>query len=89
MGETTDLTYLDIADTFNEHFPEFAADVDERTSFDDLDLDSLVLVELGVVLLKRYDVRLSEDDIVGARDFRTLAALVNERRRADSTRTAG
>ncbi|GAA3031850.1 phosphopantetheine-binding protein [Actinokineospora globicatena] len=89
MTDTEDLTYRDIADTFNRHFPDFAAEVDESTSFDDLDLDSLVLVELSVVLLKQYGVRLAEDDMVDARDFRTLAALVNERRRSRPTRAAG
>lgn len=84
MNDLADLTYRDMAATLEQHFSESAGNIDEDTTFDDLDLDSLVLVELAVVLSKKYGTLISEADMVDARDFRTLATVVNERRRADA-----
>lgn len=46
------------------------------TPFADLDLDSLALVELSVVIERRFGVRLSESEMFEAGNVRKVAALV-------------
>ncbi|WP_461666587.1 phosphopantetheine-binding protein [Gordonia sputi] len=76
---STEVRYTDIARLLNENFPDFAGVVDEGSTFSDLDLDSLVLVELAVVVSKEYGIDVSEEDVVTAQAFAPLAALVTER----------
>ncbi|MBF6212641.1 acyl carrier protein [Nocardia puris] len=77
----TDVTYRELAELLDQHFPEFAGEVGEDTTYDDLDLDSLVLVELAVVVSKKFGVVISEEDVFDAKGFRALAEVVNRRRR--------
>lgn len=50
-----------------------------ETAIDDLDLDSLVLVELSVVLRQRLGVAVSHDDLGDCETVGQIATLVSER----------
>lgn len=53
------------------------ADIGETTDFvDDLEVDSLLLLELVVVLEKKYRVKFSEDEMRTARTLRDAHALL-------------
>ncbi|MEU5365826.1 phosphopantetheine-binding protein [Streptomyces sp. NPDC005925] len=53
------------------------ADIGETTDFvDDLEVDSLLLLELVVVLEKKYGVKFSEDEMRTARTLRDAHALL-------------
>nr|WP_268995147.1 phosphopantetheine-binding protein [uncultured Rhodococcus sp.] len=71
------VTYKDIASVVNTHFPEFAGTIEPTTTYSDLDFDSLVLVELGVVLSRIHSVAIEEQDLVAANSFSGAAELVN------------
>ncbi|HET6483010.1 MAG TPA: phosphopantetheine-binding protein [Actinoplanes sp.] len=49
------------------------------TLIDDLDLDSLVLVELSVVLKQRLDVAISHDELADCGTVDEIATLVGSR----------
>lgn len=48
-------------------------------SFDELDLDSLSMVEIATIVGQTYGVQLGEDEVVEAGDFIKLTALLHER----------
>ncbi|MEV7596087.1 acyl carrier protein [Kitasatospora sp. NPDC089797] len=52
------------------------ATITPTTAFADLGLDSLVLLELSVILEREYGTRLSEDDMAEAGTAAGVAALV-------------
>lgn len=54
-----------------------ASDIGETTDFvDELEVDSLLLLELVVVLEKRYQVKFTEQEMRTARTFRDAHALL-------------
>jgi acyl carrier protein len=56
------------------------ADIDEKTSFvDDLDLDSLTLLEIAVNVDYEYDLKLSEDEMGEIGTLGGAVALVQKR----------
>jgi acyl carrier protein len=55
-------------------------EIGEDTDFvDELEVDSLLLLELVVVLEKRYQVKFSEHEMQGARTFRNAHALLERK----------
>jgi len=48
-------------------------------SFDELDLDSLSMVEIATIVGQTYGVPLGEEDVVEAGDFERLTELVRQR----------
>ncbi|MDG6106918.1 hypothetical protein Daura_28300 [Dactylosporangium aurantiacum] len=56
-----------------------AAPVAADTPFTDLDLDSLVLLELATQLKRDHGVNLTEDDLLVAGTPERVAALVGDR----------
>lgn len=57
-----------------------ADEIGEDTDFvDELEVDSLLLLELVVVLEKRYEVKFSEQEMRGARTFRDAHALLKQK----------
>jgi acyl carrier protein len=59
-----------------ERTPE---DVGPQTRFTDLDIDSLVLLELAAALKRDYGVLLTDDDLYAADTIEGAAALVSRR----------
>ena len=56
------------------------ADIDEKTSFvDDLDLDSLTLLEIAVNVDYEYDLKLNEDEMGEIGTLGGAVALVQKR----------
>ncbi|MFJ4220058.1 phosphopantetheine-binding protein [Curtobacterium luteum] len=51
-------------------------------TFDDLDLDSLSMVEIATIIGQTYGVPLGEEEVVDAGDFTALSALVRGRTNA-------
>ncbi|MEU8924779.1 phosphopantetheine-binding protein [Kitasatospora sp. NPDC048545] len=49
------------------------------TAFSDLDLDSLVLLELSVILEREFGARIPEDEMAEAGSVAGLAALISAR----------
>ncbi|WP_063784223.1 acyl carrier protein [Streptomyces sp. SBT349] len=56
---------------------EVPADTAVDTDFESLDLDSLVLVELAVMLTKQYDVEVAGDELVAAGTAAKVAELLS------------
>jgi acyl carrier protein len=54
-------------------------DVTAQSRFDDLGLDSLVLLELAALLKRDYGVELTDDDLFAAGTAEGAAALVGAR----------
>lgn len=48
-------------------------------SFDELDLDSLSMVEIATIIGQTYGVQLGEEEVVEAGDFTALTELVRAR----------
>ncbi|MEU3254572.1 acyl carrier protein [Streptomyces sp. NPDC006997] len=54
-----------VLDLLKSHF-DVPADTGVDTRFDNLDLDSLVLIELSVILAKRYGVEVAGEELAAA-----------------------
>jgi acyl carrier protein len=54
-------------------------DITGTTAFADLELDSLVLLELSVLLEKQYGVHIPEDELADAGTVAAVADLVSSR----------
>ncbi|MCX5236674.1 acyl carrier protein [Streptomyces prunicolor] len=52
------------------------------TPFSDLELDSLVMVELSVILQRQYGVLVPEEELADARDVNDIVSLMEDRRTA-------
>ncbi|WP_330301272.1 phosphopantetheine-binding protein [Streptomyces sp. NBC_00503] len=57
-------------------------EITASTSFAELELDSLVLLELSVLLEQKYRVRIPEDELVEADNVNAVVAIVDHRRPA-------
>lgn len=62
-----------------ENLQMAAAGITPATVFDDLEFDSLVLVELAVILQREFGVEVSDDELAESKTVGNAAALVNER----------
>jgi acyl carrier protein len=52
------------------------ADINAETSYESLDLDSLVMVEVAVALSSRYDVFVTEDEMRAAATIADTVAML-------------
>ncbi|TGB13379.1 acyl carrier protein [Streptomyces sp. MZ04] len=67
-----------VLDVLKTHF-DVPADTAVDTEFQLLDLDSLVLIELGVILSKQYGVDVTGDELASAGTAVQAAELVSEK----------
>jgi acyl carrier protein len=65
-----------IRETLVDKFGVFGADLGPATTFDDLDVDSLVLVELAVILKRTFGVLLDVDELTAGLTVSQVAELV-------------
>jgi acyl carrier protein len=74
MSETKDEIMAAVTQIFTEVTDVAANDVRlEKTLRDELDVDSLTMAELGVALQDRFDIELSDDQVV---ELETVADVV-------------
>ncbi len=79
MAEQTAVTRDQIQERLTEAFVEFGADRDAITpeaTFEDLDIDSLDLVELAQIVEDEYGVQLKGEDMEGVKTVRQAVDLV-------------
>ncbi|MCK2239827.1 MULTISPECIES: acyl carrier protein [unclassified Crossiella] len=57
-------------------------EVRAEATFADLDLDSLALVELGLVTEKEFGVRVKDDEVSTSDTLATIAKLIESKREA-------
>ncbi|KOV57866.1 acyl carrier protein [Streptomyces sp. MMG1121] len=67
-----------VLDLLKTHF-DIPADTAGDTDFQTLDLDSLVLIELGVILTKQCGVDVSGEELAAAGTAAKAAELVSEK----------
>lgn len=60
--------------------PEIVGDATSETNFDQMEVDSLSLVEIAVMISERYGFVVHDWEIAQAGSFAELADLVNGRR---------
>ncbi|MBF6331954.1 acyl carrier protein [Nocardia transvalensis] len=75
----TRIGLAEISAIMDEYFEEFSGPIDETTTYDDLDFDSLVLVELGEKLSRLYGIPLPEEELAETTTFRELIDLLNQK----------
>ncbi|MFE1442315.1 acyl carrier protein [Streptomyces sp. NPDC058739] len=71
-----------VLDLLKTHF-DVPADTAVDTQFHHLDLDSLVLIELSVILAKQYGVDVAGDELAAAGTAEAAAELLSERAATD------
>jgi len=79
---TTAITTSAIAARLSSALIEFGADADDVTldaSFEQLDVDSLDLVELSQIVKDEYDVEIKGDDMPRLKTLRDVVELVAAR----------
>ena len=64
-------------------------DIRPEASFDEAGLDSLTVVELSIVLGKRYGVEISDDELIESGTVAGIADLMAQRMSAPLTQTTG
>jgi acyl carrier protein len=69
-----------IRDLLVDKFGVFGTEIGADTTFEELDIDSLVLIELSVVLGRRYGVRVQDGDLISGQTIAEAAALVEAKR---------
>lgn len=72
----------DLVRQVNEHISELGGRATPTAAFSDLEVDSLICVEIAVLLGQRYNVRLEEYEVADAGNFTALAEIIT-RRNAD------
>jgi acyl carrier protein len=70
-----------IIDTLVTKFHVSAEAAKAESTFDSLDLDSLVLVELGVILGNRFGLEIDHGELIVAGTIGGAAALIEARQR--------
>lgn len=60
--------------------PGLLDDVDPEASFDEMDLDSLVLVELSVVISEEFGLEIEDWELAEAGCFQQVARMIEARR---------
>lgn len=64
-------------------------DIRPEATFDEAGLDSLAVVELSIVLGKRYGVEISDDELIESATVAGIADLMAQRTSSPLTRTTG
>jgi len=65
-----------IGDLLVQQFGMFDSTITADTTFDSLEVDSLVLVELAVILERTYGVRIEDSELAAAGTVGAAAAVV-------------
>lgn len=60
----------------NEHFETDGSELSAATDFESLEFDSLVLVELAVILSREFAVEVTDEELADGRTIGAAAALV-------------
>jgi len=76
MSETTLVTASELAELIRTKAPELAGHATAESTFDELDVDSLSLVELAVVVSECYGVHILDYEVAEAADIPGLSALI-------------
>jgi len=71
-----------LTDVLVARFGVDAEEVQEETSMQDLDLDSLALVEFSLVAQKEFGVEVSEDELGADSTVRDVAELLESKQKA-------
>ena len=71
-----------ISDIMAETFGVTVEETDMDRDFDELAVDSLMLVELALLIRKRYGVTVTEEDLGDTHSITDLANLVEKKRTA-------
>lgn len=66
-----------------------ADDIRPDATLDEIGMDSLAMVELSLVVSKRYGVDLSDDELVETATVSDIAGLLAQRTSAPLTQTTG
>ncbi|MEU6123013.1 acyl carrier protein [Streptomyces sp. NPDC047123] len=83
MTSRTTLEPEAVLDILRTHF-DIPADTAPDTGFHLLDLDSLVLIELAVILTREYGVEVDGEELAGAGTAARAAELVSAKAAAQS-----
>jgi acyl carrier protein len=75
MESVADVIQTLLADKFGA-FDEIQAD----TTFESLEIDSLVLIEISVILERRFGVRIRDDELESTQTIGEAAAVVDAKR---------
>lgn len=82
MESTVDI----IRDLLTDTFGVFGGDPRRDTTFESLDIDSLVLLELAVALERRFGITVPEGALFAEQTIAEAAEVVDARRGLDLTR---
>jgi acyl carrier protein len=66
----------------NTHITELGGRATVDSTFETLQVDSIIYVEMAVLLGQHFDVRLEEDEVISAGAFPELARLITDKRAA-------
>jgi acyl carrier protein len=58
----------------------FDQELTADTAFTDLDIDSLVMLELAVILRREYEVQFDEEELLASGTVKGLVSLIEQRR---------
>ncbi|WP_405901850.1 acyl carrier protein [Streptomyces sp. NBC_00656] len=75
-------TTQQISALIGKNFSVESKDLSGATDFESLEFDSLVLVELAVILTRDYGVEITDEELAEAETIGATAALVNSKTRA-------
>ncbi|MET7736979.1 acyl carrier protein [Streptomyces sp. NPDC005402] len=59
-------------------------DVTPATRFSEIDLDSLIMLELSVIIERKYGIKIAEDELVEAGSVAGVVALMESRSSVDT-----
>lgn len=66
-------------DILVEHFDLPREEIEPSTTYDSLDLDSLILMELSIVIQRDFGIEVSEQELMEARSIGATAALIESK----------
>ncbi|MFJ8982410.1 acyl carrier protein [Streptomyces sp. NPDC102282] len=75
-------TTQQISALIGENFDTDGRELSGATDFESLEFDSLVLVELAVILTREYGVEITDEELAETGTIEATAALVNSKSRA-------
>ncbi|GAA4785958.1 acyl carrier protein [Streptomyces ziwulingensis] len=76
------ITTQQISALIGTYFDVEGKEISGATDFESLEFDSLVLVELAVILTRDYGVEVTDEELAEAETIEATAALVNSKTRA-------
>lgn len=79
MAESTATRLVAI---INEHFETDGRELSAATDFESLEFDSLVLVELAVILTREFAVEVTDEELADGKTIGEAAALVARKKSA-------